>query len=180
MQTHSLVFVFDRQDHPNLGPIARSCIETPPVYLGDINNTNSDFDYANMQREIPTTLLWKLLDDHAAHVWKSIPTQLTPFFEPVENSKRFRRRDSRNFTIDHIIPKVMGGLHHPRNYVLIAGAINSSWSTNLDTKTKVLGRHTMRAVHDLHVWSRDHPLVRAARKEAFNTLPRRENMKTRR
>ena len=36
----------------------------------------------------------------------------------------------RGLEVNHIIPKSIGGRHHPRNYALVPAALNREWANN--------------------------------------------------
>ena len=36
----------------------------------------------------------------------------------------------RGLEVAHIIPKSIGGIHHPRNYALVPAALNRAWANN--------------------------------------------------
>jgi hypothetical protein len=44
-------------------------------------------------------------------------------------------------SIDHIVPDSLGGIDHPRNYMFVSSAINTSWTNaSLEEKFHIMGR----------------------------------------
>ena len=56
--------------------------------------------------------------------------------------------------VDHIIPKSIGGIHHPRNYALVPAALNRAWANDwTDHKRATLGNSI---VQDACAFARQH------------------------
>lgn len=57
--------------------------------------------------------------------------------------------------IDHIIPKSVGGLDHPRNYCIVPIDLNRAWANNwTDEKRAVLGHSIIRSACDFAQWTK--------------------------
>ena len=64
--------------------------------------------------------------------------------------------DLKEKTIEHIIPRSMGGLDHPRNYCIVSDELSRAWAEDWsDDKRAILGN---RIVHSACDWAaQQHP-----------------------
>ena len=65
--------------------------------------------------------------------------------------------------VDHIVPRSIGGLDHPRNYCLVPAVLNRQWHNNWTAeKRAVLGHAIVRSACDFAQWAaRQGPPARA-------------------
>jgi hypothetical protein len=57
--------------------------------------------------------------------------------------------------IDHIIPKSVGGLDHPRNYCIVPDELNRAWANNWTAdKRAILGHRIIRSACGFAQWTK--------------------------
>jgi hypothetical protein len=132
-----------------------------PIILGDV------LPYANVQAEMSTDVMISTLKRDAKQ-WPRPPLELDHIFQRKEGGRGYELKF--RISIDHIVPQSMGGLDHPRNYLIVGKRINSHWWANVDEKAAVIGRSAMVKVHNFHKDYVNDPRVRATRAEYFRNL----------
>jgi hypothetical protein len=115
-------------------PDALECLRTPPVYLGE---------YYHAVRSITSTQMLKHI--RQAREWTKSTYSTHPcrrYFEPRPFGQGYQARAGFELSVDHINPDKLGGLDHPRNYLLMAKRLNSSFNCrDLPEKFNLLNRH---------------------------------------
>jgi HNH endonuclease len=111
-----------------------ACIKTQPVYLGGLYFPGGEISSSKMR-------LMLIAD---AATWTTSKFNFSPlkaFFQPRMRGGGYELK-TENIDIDHVIPKSMGGLDHPRNYVVMSRSLNRSFGADVDEKFFTLGRTT--------------------------------------
>ena len=124
-------------------PALAAAINIRPVYLGS---------YFHATFEVTTSRMMQYLTDDAA-TWSDARYRsmrpLADLFVPNRDpgGTGFVLNREIEFSIDHVVPQDLGGLHHPRNYAIMVNRVNSSYN-NRDWAEKIalLGQHNARLV----------------------------------
>lgn len=122
------------RQNPHLKECLEVHLKVKPVYLGE---------HYHAERTVTSTqmLNWILLEAKGwtDSAWKDHPCK--EFFEKRPSGEGYHKRAGFMLSVDHVIPASWGGLDHPRNYMLMAKSLNSSYADrNLAEKLALLRR----------------------------------------
>ena len=135
----------------------RDHLEVKPVYLGFIQ------EYRNLRKLISSVKMKDMIVERfkTMRLGEYESHDLKFFFEPSKISMGFTPKMIKGkhgqthimFDVDHVVPQSWGGIHHPRNYVIMHRSMNRSFGSQPpDYKMAYLGadsahsRSTLRKV----------------------------------